>query len=80
MQKELKLISSEAYRKAQVIKGKADAETTEIFAGAYNQDPRFYSFIKTLETYRQTVDEDTTILLTTDSDYFQYIKGLEGID
>ena len=75
--KELQEISSEAYRKAQEIKGKADAEAIKIYADAYNQDPEFYSFLKTLETYRSTVNADTTLILDTDSDYYQYLKRIE---
>jgi len=75
--KELKLIRSEAYRKAQGIVGKADAEATNIYAEAYGKAPEFYSFLKTIESYRETIDEDTTILLTTDSDYYKYLKGLQ---
>ena len=78
MGKELKQITSEAYRKAQGIRGKTDAETTRIYADAYNKDPAFYSFMKTLETYRNTIDENSTIILTTDSDYYQYLKGLKA--
>lgn len=76
--KELKLITSEAYRTSEEIRGKADAQTTKIYADAYNKDPNFYAFIKTLETYRETIDEDTTIILTTDSDYYKYLKSLDG--
>ena len=76
--KELKLITSEAYRQAQGLIGKADAEAISIYAQAYNQDPDFYSFLKTLETYQKTIDEKSTIILTTDSDYYKYLKGLES--
>jgi len=76
--KELKLITSEAYRQAQGLIGKADAEAISIYAQAYNQDPDFYSFRKTLETYQKTIDEKSTIILTTDSDYYKYLKGLES--
>lgn len=79
MGKELKQITSEAYRKSQGVRGKADAETTKIYADAYNKDPKFYSFLKTLETYRKTIDENTTIILTTDSDYYRYLKGIESV-
>jgi len=75
--KELKLITSVAYRKAQTIKGKADAESTKIYANAYGRDANFYSFTKTLETYRKTIDENSTIILTTDSDYYKYLKSLK---
>jgi len=73
-EKELKTILSEAYKKSQEIKGSADAQATKIYAGAYNKDPEFFSFLKTLETYRQTVDENTTALLTTDGEYFKYLN------
>ena len=78
MAKELKLITSEAYRQAQVIMGKADAEAINIYADAYSQDPELYAFLKTFETYRSTIDENSTIILSTDSDYFKYLKSLQG--
>ncbi len=78
--KELKQITSEAYRQAQGLIGKADAEAINIYAQVYSQDPDFYSFLKTLETYQKTIDEKSTIILTTDSDYYKYLKGLEHIN
>ncbi|MFA5355975.1 MAG: protease modulator HflC [Candidatus Omnitrophota bacterium] len=75
--KELKEITSEAYRQAQVITGKADAEAVSIYANAYNQDEQFYSFLKTLETYKETIDDKSTVILTTDSDYYRYLKSLD---
>lgn len=74
--KELKQITSEAYRKAQILTGEADAEATKIYAQAYSEDPNFYAFMKTLETYRETIDENSTVILTTNSDYYKYLKGL----
>ena len=76
MEQELKRISSEAYRTAQEIKGKAEAEAIRIYAEAYSKDPEFYSFVKTLETYTETIDGRSTIILSTDSDYFGYLKDL----
>jgi len=76
MEKELKRITSEAYRTAQEIEGKADAEAIRIYAEAYSRDPEFYSFLKTLETYKETIDGNTTIILSTDSAYFEYLKDL----
>jgi membrane protease subunit HflC len=73
-EKELKRITSEAYKKAEEIKGKADAEAVRIYAQAYNLDPEFYQFMKTLETYRTTMDKDTWLLLSTDSEFFRYLK------
>jgi len=76
-EKELKQITSEAYKKAQGIRGTADAEAITIYAEAYNKDSDFYSFMKTLETYKNTVDDNTTVVLTTDSDYYRYLKKLK---
>ncbi|MDP8298904.1 MAG: protease modulator HflC [Candidatus Tantalella remota] len=77
MEKELKLITSGAYRKAQGIRGKADAEAVSIYAGAYSKDPEFYAFLKTLETYPDTIDSSTTLILTTDGDYYKYLKKMK---
>jgi membrane protease subunit HflC len=74
-EKELKRITSGAYRKAQVIKGKADAEATMIYAQAYNRDPDFYYFLKTLDVYKETMGKDTSLVLSTDSDFLMYLKG-----
>ena len=75
--KELKLITSEAYRQAQIVTGKADAEAINIYAKAYTLGADFYSFMKTLETYKATIDDKSTIILTTDSDYYRYLKGIK---
>lgn len=72
--KELKKITSVAYRKAQEIKGKADAESTKIYAEAYNKDPEFYSFINTMEIYKNSLDKETWLMLSTKSDFFKYLK------
>ena len=74
-ERDLKLITSEAYRVAQVIKGKADAESTKLYAQAYGVDPEFYSFIKTLEIYGQALDSKNTLVLSTDSEFLKYLKG-----
>jgi membrane protease subunit HflC len=76
-EKELKRIQSEAYRTAQEIKGKADAEATRIYAQAYSVDPEFYQFLKTLETYRTSLDSETWLLLSTDSEFLKFLKGPE---
>ncbi len=73
-ERELKRIQSEAYRIAQEVKGDGDAKATAIYASAYNRDPEFYAFLKTLETYKNTLDTNTTLLLSTDSEYMQYLK------
>lgn len=74
-EKELKRIQSGAYRTAQEVKGKADAEATRIYAQAYSVDADFYQFLKTLETYRTSLDSETWLLLSTDSEFFKFLKG-----
>jgi membrane protease subunit HflC len=78
MEKELQRITSEAYRTAQELIGEADAEATRIYAAAYNKDPEFYSFLRTLETYKATLGSNSWLLLTTDSDYLKYLKSIDG--
>lgn len=77
-EKEMKRITSEAYRTAQEIKGKADAESTKIYAQAYGRDPDFYSFTNTLDIYKKALDKDSTLVLSTDSEFFKYFKGYMG--
>ena len=74
-ERDLKRITSEAYRKAQIIKGKADGEATKLYADAFGVDPDFYSFVKTLEIYDEALDKDSSFVLSTDSEFFKYLKG-----
>jgi len=74
-EKELKRIQSGAYRTAQEIKGKADAEATRVYALAYNRDPEFYQFMKTLDTYRASLDKETWLLLSTESEFLKYLRS-----
>lgn len=73
-ERELKTIESDAYRKSQEIRGKADAEAADIFAKAYNKDPEFYSFLKTLDVYKTSIGPDTTLILGTDGEFLRYIE------
>jgi len=77
-EKALKQITSEAYRRAQEVKGKADAEATLIYAQAYGKDPEFYSFLETLELYKKAIDKESTLILSTDSEFLKYFKGYQG--
>jgi len=72
-EKDLRVITSEAYRKSQVIKGKADAEAADIYAAAYNRDPEFYRFLKSMEVMRQTMDSTTVLVLSTDGEFLHYL-------
>jgi modulator of FtsH protease HflC len=78
VEKELKEILSNANREALVIKGKADAEATKIYAQAYTQDPEFFSFEKTLEGYRSIFGSNTSLVLSSDSDLYQYLRSPSG--
>jgi membrane protease subunit HflC len=78
-ERDLKKIQSEAYRQVEEIRGEADATATEIYAKAYDQSPEsreFYEFLKTMETYKTVIDPNTTLLLTTDSELFRFLKNI----
>ena len=80
-ERDLLSIESGAYRKEQEIKGKADAQATGIYASAYNSSPSaadFYQFVKTLETYNKTLNKETTMIFTSDSDLFRLFKSVEA--
>lgn len=73
-ERELQVIASEAYRESQEIMGVADAIASDTYAAAYNRDADFYRFVKTLEAYRETLREGTTLLLGTDGEFLRYLK------
>jgi len=78
--RDLNKIQSEAYRQVEEIRGVADAKATEIYAGAYNQSPEaveFYEFLRTMESYKLIIAENTTLVLSTESDLFKFLKGME---
>lgn len=79
-ERELKAIQSEAFRKAEEIKGKADAKAASIYASAYdrsNMSRDLYSFIKSMETFTNTFDTTTTVILSTDSELYKYLKKMK---
>jgi membrane protease subunit HflC len=79
--RDLNQIESEAYRQAEQIKGKADAEATAIYARAYNQSNSsrdFYQFLKTMETYQNTLTEKDWLVLSTKGDFFKYLQKQTG--
>ncbi|KPJ76787.1 MAG: hypothetical protein AMJ54_10245 [Deltaproteobacteria bacterium SG8_13] len=75
MERDLKQISSDAYRISQELKGQADAEAIQLYAEAYGLAPDFYSFTRTLEIYTESFDERTSLVLSTDSELLKYLKG-----
>ena len=77
-ERDLATIESEAYRKVQEMEGAADAKATEIYAKAYNQTQdaaKLFEFLKTMETYKQLITSDTTMVFTTDNELFRYLKS-----
>lgn len=79
-ERELKIIQSEAFRTAEEIKGKADAEAAAIYAGAYNksaQSKDLYGFLKSMETFHKTFDDETSVILSTESEVYKYLKKMK---
>jgi membrane protease subunit HflC len=77
LERDLNQIQSEAFREAEEIKGQADAEATSIYAAAYNQSAdsrRFYEFLKSMETLEQTASPETSILLSTEGEFYRFLK------
>ena len=79
--RDLNKIQSEAYREVEEIRGAADARATEIYARAYNQSPEavdFYEFTRTMQSYKDIIANNSTIVLSTDSDLFKFLKGMDA--
>jgi membrane protease subunit HflC len=79
--RDLNKIQSEAYREVEEIRGIADAKATEIYASAYNQSREaveFYEFTRTMQSYKSIIGENTTLVLSTDSDLFKFLKGMNA--
>lgn len=72
--RDLQRINSEAYRKAQLTKGKAEAESISIYAKSLSQDRKFFEFTRTLDAYRKSLKEDTQFILSTDSAFLNLFK------
>ena len=72
--KERTILLADSYRQAQKLKGEGDAEAIKIYAQAFEKDPEFYSFVRTLEAYQRSLGKGTTIILPGDSEFFQYLN------
>ena len=77
MEREMKRITSEAYRTAEEIKGNADAQATLIYSQSFGRSPEFYSFLNTLDIYKDVMGKDSTLVLSTDSEFLKYFKGYD---
>ena len=70
---------SEAEREANVARGEADARRNNIFAQAYGADPEFFSFYRSLQAYERAIQAgNSTMVITPDSDFFNYLDAVEG--
>jgi len=82
MEKELKTIESEAYKEVEIKKGEADAKATDIYAKAFNvssESADFYEFLRTMELYEEMLSGESTVVLSTDSDLFKYLKAVKPL-
>ncbi|MDX8402132.1 MAG: protease modulator HflC [Mariprofundaceae bacterium] len=73
-EKTRKTLLAQAYRKSEVIRGHADAEAAKIYAAAYEKDPSFYAFVRSLEAYRTSVAEGTRLVISPDSEFFRFFQ------
>jgi membrane protease subunit HflC len=79
--RKLKSIESEAFREAQEIKGRADAQAANIYARAYDKNSssrELYSFTRSMEAYQNIFDDQTSIILSTDSEVYKYLNSIDG--
>jgi len=73
-EKTQKTLLAEAYKKSEILRGKADAKTTAIYAKAYNRDPEFYAFTRSLEAYRKSIDANTKLVISPNSEFFNFFE------
>ncbi len=72
--KERKILLAAAYKTSEIIRGKAEAKITHIYARAYNKDPKFYAFTRSLQAYRDSIGKGTKMVITPDSEFFQFFN------
>ena len=72
--KEKTILVAEAYKQEQTIRGEGDGMSTKIYADAFNKDPKFYSFMRSMEAYKQSLKTDTTLLMSEDSDFLGFLN------
>jgi modulator of FtsH protease HflC len=71
--KKAKEIEADAYRTSQILRGEGDRTAMNIYADAYSQDPEFFDFLKSLDTYKNILSKNTTLILSTDSQLLKYL-------
>ena len=75
-EKEAQILMAEARKQAEITRGEGDALAVAIFADAYGRDPEFYRLVRTLEAYQRSITRDTTIILSSESDFHRFLKQL----
>ena len=75
--KQVQILTAEARKQAEITRGQGDAQAVKIFADAYGRDPEFYQLVRTLEAYRNSITDGTTLILSPNSEFFRYLKQLE---
>jgi membrane protease subunit HflC len=73
--REKRTLLAQSYMEAEKLKGQADAEAIKIYAEAFQKDPEFFAFVRTLEAYEKSLASRTTVVLPSDSEFFQYLSG-----
>ncbi len=73
-EKEKEILLSEAYKKEQQLMGQGDAKAFGIYAEAYGKDAKFFEFMRSMEAYKKVFNEETTLVLTTNSEFFRFIQ------
>jgi membrane protease subunit HflC len=78
--KEVTVIRADANKQAQILRGQGDAESTKLYADAYNQDPEFFNFYRSLQAYGEAFGgNETTMVLSPDTEFFRYLNGRKGL-
>ena len=75
--KEKVIILAEAYKKAEADRGDGDSQALKIYADAYQKDPQFYRLIRTLEAYKKTLVDGTTVIFSSDSEFMRLLERLK---
>jgi membrane protease subunit HflC len=73
--REAQVIVANARRDAEITRGQGDAQAARVYSDAYGSEPEFYAFMRSLEAYRRTIDENTTLIISPDSEFFKYLNG-----
>jgi membrane protease subunit HflC len=73
-EKDREIILAQAYRESEELRGSGDAKAFHIYADAYRQDPRFFEFTRSMEAYRKTFNEKSTVIMSPDAEFFRYLK------